>query len=137
MTTSIADSPPQAAAKATVLIADDAPAVRAVCRVLLAEHGYHVIEAEDGQEAVALYAACRPHVTLLDINMPRLDGLGALARIRELDPHAHVVMLTAKPERDKVLAAIRAGAQDFVAKPFQVKRVLDAIEKLLSLQAAQ
>lgn len=116
----------------TVLIADDAQAVRGVFRVILVEHGYQVLEAENGYEAVALYAHHRPNVVLLDINMPRLDGLGALVQIKALDPHARVIMVTAQGERGKVMAAIRAGAQDYVVKPFQVQRVLSAIGTLLT-----
>jgi two-component system chemotaxis response regulator CheY len=71
-------------------------------------------------------------VTLLDINMPVLDGLSALTRIKHLDPNARVVMLTALGEKDKVVAAIRAGAQDYVVKPFRVERVLQAVRTLLS-----
>jgi two-component system, chemotaxis family, chemotaxis protein CheY len=115
----------------TILIAEDAAHVRRVCKLILVEHGFRVLEAEDGLEAVSQYVTHRPDVVMLDINMPELDGLGALAQIKHHDPQARVVMLTAAGEQDKVLAAIRAGARDYVVKPFQVRRVLQAVQKLL------
>jgi two-component system chemotaxis response regulator CheY len=115
----------------TILIAEDATHVRRVCKVILSEHGYCVIEAANGLEAVDRFVWHRPDVVLLDINMPVLDGLGALMQIRQHDPHARVIMLTALGEKDQVVAAIQAGARDYVLKPFQVKRVLQSVEKLL------
>jgi two-component system, chemotaxis family, chemotaxis protein CheY len=115
----------------TILTAEDAAHVRRVCKLILVEHGFRVLEAEDGLEAVSQYVTHRPDVVMLDINMPELDGLGALAQIKHHDPQARVVMLTAAGEQDKVLAAIRAGARDYVVKPFQVRRVLQAVQKLL------
>jgi two-component system chemotaxis response regulator CheY len=90
-----------------------------------------VLEAANGEEAVTWYARHHPDAVLLDINMPVLDGIGALVRIRELDPQARVIMLTAQGEHDDVRAAIRAGARDYLLKPFTVRRVLQAVEILL------
>lgn len=115
----------------TILIAEDAAHVRRVCKVILEEHGFRVLEAENGLEAVSQYVTRRPDMIVLDINMPELDGLSALARIRQFDPEARVIMLTAAGDQDKVLAAIRAGARDYVVKPFQVRRVVEAVQKLL------
>lgn len=119
-----------------VLIAEDAAHVRRVCSVLLRDHGIQVVEVENGREAVAFYAAHRPNVVVMDINMPGLDGLAALSQIMKLDPQARVVMLTASGEREKVLAAIRAGARDYVVKPFQVNRLLKAVTRLLDESTA-
>jgi two-component system chemotaxis response regulator CheY len=115
----------------TILIADDATHVRRVCKVILSEYGYCVIEAENGLAAVKRFVWHRPDVVLLDINMPELDGLGALIQIRHHDPHARVIMLTALGEKDQVVAAIQAGARDYVLKPFRVKQVQRAIQTLL------
>src|SRR4051794_5957738 len=79
----------------TVLIAEDAAHVRGVCRVILIEYGYCVIEAANGREAVTKFLWHRPDVVVLDINMPEVDGLAALAQIKQFDPGARVIMLTA------------------------------------------
>jgi two-component system chemotaxis response regulator CheY len=114
-----------------ILIADDATHIRRVCKVILSEYGYCVVEAEHGLAAVKKFVWHRPDVVLLDTDMPELDGLGALVQIRQHDPQARVIMLTALGERDKVVAAIKAGARDYVLKPFRVNQVLRAIQTLL------
>ena len=116
----------------TILIADDAAHIRRVCKVILSEYGYCVIEAENGLAAVKRFVWHRPDVVLLDIDMPEMDGLGALVQIRQHDRHARVIMLTALGEKDKVVAAIRAGARGYVLKPFRVRQVLQAIQTLLA-----
>ena len=114
-----------------VLVVDDAQFMRMKCRNLLKQAGYEVIEAGDGEEAVAVYKADRPDAVLLDITMPKMDGLQALEQIRKIDPHARVAMLTAAGQQAVVREAIEAGAQDFVLKPFDDARVLKAVESLL------
>lgn len=116
---------------ATILIADDAAFMRMRCGRMLAEHGYEVLEAENGREAVAKYQQYRPDAVLLDITMPELDGLAALKEIKGLDPNARVAMVTALGQQQVVMAALQAGARDFVVKPFQPERVLAAVQKLL------
>ena len=116
---------------ATILIADDAAFMRMRCGRMLAENGYTVVEAENGRQAVEKYQEHRPDVVLMDITMPELDGLGALAEIKKLDPHAKVAMVTALGQQQVVMGALQAGAKDFVVKPFQPERVLAAVQKLL------
>ncbi|HWP29181.1 MAG TPA: response regulator [Chloroflexota bacterium] len=116
---------------ATILIADDAAFMRMRCGRMLTEHGYEVLEAENGREAVAKYQQYRPDAVLLDITMPELDGLAALKEIKGLDPNARVAMVTALGQQQVVMAALQAGARDFVVKPFQPERVLAAVQKLL------
>jgi two-component system chemotaxis response regulator CheY len=116
---------------ATILIADDAAFMRMRCGRMLAEHGFEVLEAENGREAVAKYQQYRPDAVLLDITMPELDGLAALKEIKGLDPNARVAMVTALGQQQVVMAALQAGARDFVVKPFQPERVLAAVQKLL------
>jgi two-component system, chemotaxis family, chemotaxis protein CheY len=116
---------------ATILIADDAAFMRMRCGRMLADHGYTVLEAENGRDAVEKYQAHRPDAVLMDITMPELDGLEALKAIRALDPQANVAMVTAIGQQQVVLAAVQAGAKDFVVKPFQPERVLAAIQKML------
>jgi two-component system chemotaxis response regulator CheY len=116
---------------AKILVVDDAQFMRMKCRTLLKGAGYEVVEAGDGEEAVAKYQADRPDAVLLDVTMPKMDGLQALEAIRKIDPHARVAMLTATGQQAVVREAIEAGARDFVVKPFDDARVLQAVENLL------
>jgi two-component system, chemotaxis family, chemotaxis protein CheY len=115
----------------TILVADDTAFVRLWCTKMLGRHGFEVVEASDGRDAVAKYRDHRPAAVLLDVAMPELDGLGALREIRQLDPGARVAMLTGLGQRHIVIEALNAGARDFVVKPFKPERVLSALKKLL------
>ena len=115
---------------ATILIADDVAQLRAMCRRILVTHGFEVVEAASGWEAVQQYQADRPDVVLLDIAMPDLDGLGALRQIKELDPSARVAMVTGNRQQAIVMTALQAVVQDFVLKPFEPRRLVAAVEKL-------
>jgi two-component system chemotaxis response regulator CheY len=114
----------------TVLVADDAAQVRKALCTILREHGFRVLEAENGYDAVARYVEYRPDVVLLDVNLPQLNGLGALAAIRQHDAEARVIMVTAFGQHGTVHEAIRAGVRDVVVKPFEVARVVEAVRKL-------
>ncbi len=96
---------------------------------LLSQEGYQVVEASNGAEAVERYKAEKPDLVLMDITMPVLDGIGALKAIRSEDENAKVVMVTALGQRSMVLEAIRAGAKDFVVKPFQPDKLMEAVKK--------
>jgi two-component system chemotaxis response regulator CheY len=99
----------------------------------LTKGGHEVVgEAGDGLEAVAQYQALKPEVTTLDITMPEKDGLAALKEIIALDPGARVIMCSALGQESKVLESIKAGAKDFVVKPFQPDRVIEAVGKALA-----
>jgi two-component system, chemotaxis family, chemotaxis protein CheY len=117
---------------AKILVVDDAQFMRVKCARLLQEAGHEVVEAADGTEAVELYQSAKPDAVLLDITMPKMDGLTALKEIRKLDPNARVAMLTAMGQQAIVIEAVKAGARDFVVKPFDATRVVQAVEKLLS-----
>lgn len=118
----------------TVLIVDDAQFMRMRCAKLLEKNGFQVIEAENGRLAVQMYVEAKPDAVLLDITMPEMDGLAALKEIRQIDPQAKVAMLTALGQQGMVIEAIKAGAKDFIVKPFEQDRVLDALHKLLSIR---
>jgi two-component system chemotaxis response regulator CheY len=99
----------------------------------LTRGGHEVVgEAGNGLEAIARFQELRPEVTTLDITMPEKDGISALREIIELDPTARVIMCSALGQESKVLESIKLGAKDFVVKPFQPARVLEAIGKALS-----
>ena len=118
---------------ARVLIVDDAAFMRKMLGDVLAKGGHEVIgEGANGSEAVAQYQALRPDIMTLDITMPEKDGLAALREILTLEPSAKIVMCSALGQESKVLEAIKSGAKDFVVKPFQPDRVLDAIGKALA-----
>jgi two-component system chemotaxis response regulator CheY len=89
-------------------------------------------EAGNGVEAIARFQELKPEVMTLDITMPEKDGLAALKEIIELDPAAKIVMCSALGQESKVLESIKLGAKDFVVKPFQADRVLEAVGKALS-----
>jgi two-component system chemotaxis response regulator CheY len=117
----------------TVLIVDDAAFMRVMLKDILAELGLEVVaEGEDGQEAVDLYRRLRPDLVLLDTTMPRLDGIAALREIVAEDPQAQVIMITALGQKEAVLASIKAGARDFVIKPFDQERVQDTVQRVLA-----
>ena len=118
---------------ARVLVVDDAAFMRKMVSDALAKGGHEVVgEAGNGVEAVARYQELRPDVTTLDITMPEKDGLTALREIIELDPGARVIMCSALGQESKVLEAVKSGAKDFVVKPFQPDRVIDAVAKALA-----
>ncbi len=118
---------------ARVLVVDDAAFMRKVLGDALASGGHEVIaEAGNGAEAVERFQELRPELTTLDITMPEKDGLAALAEIMAIDPAARVVMCSALGQETKVLESIKLGAKDFVVKPFQPARVLEAVEKALA-----
>jgi two-component system, chemotaxis family, chemotaxis protein CheY len=116
----------------TVLIADDAAFMRMMIKNILTEGGYEVVgEAENGAVAVAKHRELRPDLTTMDITMPEMDGLSALKEIRGADPSARVVMCSAMGQQSMVIESIQAGARDFIVKPFQPDRVLEAVKKAL------
>jgi two-component system chemotaxis response regulator CheY len=118
---------------ARVLIVDDAAFMRKLLTDALVSGGHEVVgEAGNGIEAVARWQELRPELTTLDITMPEKDGLAALAEIMAIDPSAKIIMCSALGQEAKVLEAVRLGAKDFVVKPFQPPRVLEAVDKALT-----
>lgn len=116
---------------AKVLVVDDSAFMRMRNAALLKELGHDVVEAGDGAQAVAVYQKERPDAVLMDITMPVMDGLQALRAILEFDPSARVAMVTAMGQQAIVMEAIKAGARDFVVKPFDPARVQAALNKLV------
>jgi two-component system, chemotaxis family, chemotaxis protein CheY len=118
---------------ARVLVVDDAAFMRKVVSDALSKGGHEVIgEASNGAEAIARYQELRPELTTLDITMPEMDGITALKEIMAMDPRARIIMCSALGQESKVLEAIKAGAKDFVVKPFKAERVLDAVGKAMA-----
>jgi two-component system, chemotaxis family, chemotaxis protein CheY len=117
---------------AKVMVVDDAAFMRLRACKVLQENGHETVQAENGLEAVKQYAEHRPDAVLMDITMPEMDGLAALKEIRKMDPNARIAMVTAMGQQAIVMEALKAGAKDFVLKPFQPDRVLNALQKLLA-----
>ena len=116
---------------ARILIVDDAAFMRMRCSKLLSEEGHEVIEASNGAEAVEKYKEDKPDGVLLDITMPKMDGIMTLQEIKKIDPNAQVAMVTAMGQRSMVMSALKAGAKDFIVKPFDGPRVLSTVQKLI------
>lgn len=115
-----------------VLVVDDASFQRLRVRKSLESNGHTVVEASSGFEAVETYERESPDAVFLDITMPGMDGLEALRRIRTDHPDARIVMLSAMAQQSTVMEAVRAGARDFVVKPANPERVLEALNKVLA-----
>ena len=118
---------------ARVLVVDDAAFMRKMLSDVLTKAGHEVVgEGANGNEAVERFTELRPDIMTLDITMPDKDGLTALKEILSADSSARIVMCSALGQESKVLEAIKAGARDFVVKPFKPERVVDALEKALA-----
>lgn len=114
-----------------ILLVDDAAFMRMRCAKLLTENGYEVGEAENGQEAIQKYQTYRPDLVLMDITMPVMDGITATREIKALDTGAKVVMVSALGQQTMVIEAIKAGAKDFVVKPFEPDKILATVRKFV------
>jgi two-component system, chemotaxis family, chemotaxis protein CheY len=116
-----------------VLIVDDAAFMRMMIKDILSKNGFEVVgEAADGAQAVEKYKESQPDLVTMDITMPEMDGITALKEIKKINPSARVIMCSAMGQQSMVIDAIQAGAKDFIVKPFQADRVLEAINKTLS-----
>jgi len=117
---------------AKILIVDDAAFMRMMIKDILTKNGYEIAaEAENGQKAIEKYSEARPDLVLMDITMPEMDGIQALKKIKEIDKTANVIMCSAMGQQAMVIEAIQSGAKDFIVKPFQAERVLEAVKKVV------
>lgn len=115
-----------------ILVVDDAAFMRMMIKDVLVKNGYDVIgEAENGLKAIEKYKELTPDLVLMDITMPELDGIQAVKQIKAFDAGAKIVMCSAMGQQAMVIESIQAGARDFIVKPFQAERVLEAIRKVI------
>ena len=115
-----------------ILVCDDAAFMRMMIKDILTKNGYNVAgEAENGAKAVEKYKELTPDLVLMDITMPEMDGLQALKEIRKMDANAKIIMCSAMGQQAMVIEAIQSGAKDFIVKPFQAERVLEAVKKVV------
>ncbi|MGN0166922.1 MAG: response regulator [Acetatifactor sp.] len=115
-----------------ILVCDDAAFMRMMIKDILTKNGYNVAgEAENGLKAVEKYKEVTPDLVLMDITMPEMDGIQALKEIKKVDAGAKVIMCSAMGQQAMVIESIQAGAKDFIVKPFQADRVLEAVKKVV------
>ena len=113
-----------------ILIVDDAAFMRMMIKDILTKNGYEIAgEAENGKIAVDKYNEVKPDLVLMDITMPEMDGIQALKGIKANDPNANIIMCSAMGQQAMVIEAIQSGAKDFIVKPFQADRVIEAVKK--------
>jgi two-component system, chemotaxis family, chemotaxis protein CheY len=120
---------------AKVLIVDDAAFMRMMLKNILASTEFEVVgEADTGAKGVQMYREHHPDVVTMDITMPDMDGISAVREIKKLDPAAKVIMCSAMGQQAMIFDAIKSGASDFLVKPFQPERVLEALNKVLGIK---
>ena len=117
---------------AKIMICDDAAFMRMMIKDILSKNGYEIVaEAENGAVAVEKYPEAKRDLVLMDITMPDMDGIQALKKIKEIDANANIIMCSAMGQQAMVIEAIQSGAKDFIVKPFQAERVLEAVKKVV------
>jgi len=115
----------------SVLIVDDAAFMRMLLKDIISKGGYEVVgEAANGVDAVEKYKELKPDVVTMDITMPEMNGIEAIKKIKEIDPNAKIIVCSAMGQQAMVVEAIQAGAKDFIVKPFQHSRVIEALQKV-------
>jgi two-component system chemotaxis response regulator CheY len=116
----------------TVLICDDALFMRTMLAEIMQQAGFEVVgQAETGADAVRKYRELQPNLVTMDIIMPDMGGIDAVREIVKEFPDAHILMCSAMGQQALVIEAIQAGARDFVVKPFQPSRVLEAVQRVM------
>ncbi|MCR5607761.1 MAG: response regulator [Lachnospiraceae bacterium] len=116
----------------SILICDDAAFMRMMIKDILSKNGYTIAgEAENGAKAVEKFNEVKPDLVMMDITMPEMDGIQALKKIKSVDADANVIMCSAMGQQAMVIESIQSGAKDFIVKPFQADRVLEAVKKAI------
>lgn len=116
---------------ANIMIVDDSRTSRKVLREILERNGYTIVaEAVNGEDGYLKYKEFQPDIVTMDITMPVMDGVESLSLIKKEDPDAHVLMITAAGQKEKMLESIKRGAEEFIMKPFNEAEILAALERL-------
>ena len=115
-----------------VLIVDDAAFMRMMIKDILSKNGYEVVgEAENGARAIEKYKELIPDLVIMDITMPEVDGIQAVKEIKKINGDSKIIMCSAMGQQAMVIESIQAGARDFIVKPFQAERVVEAVKKVI------
>jgi len=115
-----------------ILIVDDAAFMRIMIKDVLSKNGFEISgEAENGAKAIEKYKEINPDLVIMDITMPEVDGIQAVKEIKKINSAAKVIMCSAMGQQAMVIEAIQAGAKDFIVKPFQAERIIEAVKKVL------
>lgn len=115
-----------------ILLVDDAAFMRMMLKDILGKNGYTIVgEAENGAKALEKYKELKPTLVIMDITMPEMDGIQAAKAIKAEDSNALIIMCSAMGQQAMVIESIQAGARDFIVKPFQPDRVLEAVKKVI------
>lgn len=118
---------------ANILIADDSTVMRRSLRLILTKAGHTVVgQATDGASVCQMYNQLKPDLVTMDITMPGMNGIEAMLKILESDPHAKIIMITAIDQKRMILDAIESGARHYIIKPFQEEKVLSTINEVLN-----
>lgn len=125
-------------AMTSVLIVDDEQHIRTVVRLNFEDQGYTVIEATDGEEALRMIEQEKPDLIILDLKLPKVDGLGVLRKLQSQGADEHrVVMLTGATGEEDHLRGYGAGADEYVTKPFEPEDLMAVVEDVLSKSAQE
>lgn len=115
-----------------ILIVDDAAFMRMMIKDILTKNGYEVVgEAENGARAIEKYKELIPDLVIMDITMPEVDGIQAVKEIKKINGESKIIMCSAMGQQAMVIESIQAGARDFIVKPFQAERVIEAVKKVV------
>lgn len=115
-----------------ILIVDDAAFMRMMIKDILVKSGFDILgEAENGAKAVEKYKELQPDLVIMDITMPEMDGIQAVKEIKKINQDSKIIMCSAMGQQAMVIESIQAGAKDFIVKPFQADRVLEAVKKVI------
>ncbi len=115
----------------SILIVDDSAFLRLMLKQLLTKHGYEVVgEANNGRDAIHKYQELTPDIVTMDITMPEMSGIDAVAEILKIDQNAKIVMVSAMGQVATVLASIKAGAKNFIVKPYEEEKVIAVLKKI-------
>jgi len=115
-----------------ILIVDDAAFMRMMIKDILTKNGYEIVgEAENGARAIDKYKELNPDLVIMDITMPEVDGIAAVREIKKINSDSKIIMCSAMGQQAMVIESIQAGARDFIVKPFQAERVVEAVKKVL------
>jgi two-component system chemotaxis response regulator CheY len=119
-----------------VMLVDDCPVMQRMLKALVIQSGIAVVgEAQDGVEALRIFMNIRPKIAIIDINIPRMNGLELTKRMKELDPEVRIIIVSSNINKATVLTAMSYGAEDFLVKPIKPARIISALHEVLAKSA--